>query len=224
MGLKRRISESTARCPQEIGRKIRENCRLSPFGRAKSFRPPSFVGKRNGNFCKDKQLRFSGAVFFWKISNHTLLIPHSTLLTPHSLRSQTLHSSSRNRYGAAAFLPKCSCNIKPCSKEQNRRDKKQQSLNLLHRPSPPFLFWGDPASGRASGKARPLCFWRRGNQDFREYTVLSLFPQSGAAGKERRVRFLPRKASVYPCTPAGHTAGHRFPQSSTAGKKSGEFP
>ena len=125
----------------------------------KSFRPTSFAGKRNRNFCKDKQLRFSGLFSFGEFPT----TPHSTFPIAPSPSSQTLHSSSRNRYGAAAFLSKCSCNIKPCSKEQKRTFKKQQSLNLLHRPSPPFLFRGDPASGRASGKARPFCFWRREN-------------------------------------------------------------
>ena len=115
-------------------------------------------------------------------------------------------------------MPKCSCNIKPCSKEQNRKFKKQQSLNLLHRPSPPFLFRGDPASGRASGKARLFCCACAFAK------ILAGFPRvhrsfpvpSAGNGRERtQGTLLPLRGTglaKHPFTPSEHRPAYKPPQ------------
>ena len=93
-------------------------------------------------------------------------------------------------------MSKCSCNIKPCSKEQNRRDQKQQSLNLLHRPSPPFLFSGKPGS-RARQRQDAPGFVCHGNS-LGIPVSLPFFPCFLRNGRERtRSTLLPQ----YPSTP-----------------------
>ena len=55
--------------------------------------------------------------------------------------------------------------MKLCSEEhepflpKGRRIQKAAEFELLHRPSPPFLFSGYPESGRVSGKTRLFYFW-----------------------------------------------------------------
>ena len=71
-------------------------------------------------------------------------------------RSQFLHGISWKDYDFAILMPELACKIKPSSEMSKKRDKSRR-FDLLHRPTPPFLFRGDPAQERIGGKMRSCC-------------------------------------------------------------------